>query len=213
MKYKIFVNNPWQQNTILLYDETSEAVIIDCGCFNVNENKKVEDFISENNLKLVALLSTHLHIDHILGNKFIKERYSLDAQVGEADMFLIEDAVAYAAQLGLRGVEQPPCPSSKFLSEGDIVKFGNTSLYVYEVPGHSPGSLCFYSEANKLLIVGDALFQGSIGRTDLPKGNYKDLITNIQNKLFTLPDDVVVIPGHGYSTTIGAEKKYNPFFN
>lgn len=211
MEVKIFVNNPFQENTILLYDKTGEAVVVDCGCFDAEEREEFGSFVKEQNLKLVGLLDTHLHIDHILGNNFIKDTYGLKPQASREDDFLIKNAVSYAAMLGITGITQPPS-TGIYLEEGNIVKFGNSRLKVLAVPGHSPGGLCFYSESDKLLISGDALFAGSIGRTDLPGGNAQQLLQSIREKLFVLDDAVRVIPGHGPATTIGTEKRYNPFF-
>lgn len=211
MNTKIFISNPWQENTVLLYDETGEAVVIDCGCFTEKEQENFKAFLKEKGLTLVALLGTHLHIDHILGNNFIKDTYGLEIQASREDDFLIEHAVEYAAMLGMRGVQQPP-GIGKYLTDGEIVHFGNSELKVIAVPGHSPGGLCFYSEKDNLLIAGDVLFAGSVGRSDLPGGDGEQLLEGIREKLFVLNDDVKVIPGHGPATTIGEEKKYNPFF-
>lgn len=211
MKVKIFVNNPFQENTILLYDETQEAVVIDCGCFDSEEREEFKKFIRENQLRLVYSLNTHLHIDHVLGNNFIQEVYGLAPRASRKDDFLIQNAVQYAAYLGITGIAQPP-HTSYYLKEGDTVQFGNSELKVIAVPGHSPGGLCFYSEADKLLISGDSLFAGSIGRTDLPGGDSRQLLAAIRAKLFVLDDQVKVIPGHGPLTTIGEEKRHNPFF-
>lgn len=211
MEVKIFVNNPFQENTIVLYDETGEAVVIDCGCFDNEEREEFRNFVRGKGLKLVGLLDTHLHIDHILGNDFIKNTYGIEPQASEEDDFLIRGAISYAGMLGITGITQPPATGT-YLKDGDVIKFGNSELNVIAVPGHSPGGLCFYSDNDKLLISGDALFAGSIGRTDLPGGDSKLLLKSIQTKLFGLSDDVKVIPGHGPSTTIGAEKRYNPFF-
>lgn len=210
MEIKIFVNNPFQENTIVLYDETGEAVIIDCGCFGRDEEKELQNFLTEKKLRPVALLNTHLHIDHILGNRFIKDTYDLSTQASRKDDFLIAHAVEYAAMLGFTGITPPPAVG-KYLDDGDVVRFGNSELRVIAVGGHSPGGLCFYSRADKLLIAGDVLFAGSVGRTDLPGGNPDELKNSIKEKLLTLPEDVKVIPGHGPETTIGEEKKYNPF--
>lgn len=210
MEVEIFVNNPWQQNTVVLYDRTGEAVIIDCGCLGDEEEGQLKSFLSEKQLKPVALLDTHLHIDHIFGNNFVKKAFGLEAQAGVADNYLIEHAVEYAAMLGITGITPPPA-IGKFLNDGDVVKFGNSELKVIAVPGHSPGSLCFYSETDRLLIAGDVLFAGSVGRSDLPGGNGRQLIEGIKTKLLCLPDEVRVIPGHGPETTIGEERKHNPF--
>ena len=184
MEIKIFVNNPWQENTVVLYDRTGEAVIIDCGCFSGEEERRLQDFLSQKKLKPVALLDTHLHIDHIFGNNFIK----------------------------VTGITPPPAVG-KFLKDGDRVRFGESELEVIAVGGHSPGGLCYYSSADRLLIAGDVLFAGSVGRSDLPGGNARVLIEGIRRKLLCLPDEVKVIPGHGPATTIGEEKRYNPFLN
>lgn len=212
MEIKILVNNPWQQNTVVLYDHTGEAVIIDCGCFSPEEEQALTDFLVENKLTLVALLNTHLHIDHIFGNNFIKKQYDLSAQASAADNFLVENAVQYASMLGVTGITPPP-PVGAFLKDGDTVHFGESELQVIAVAGHSPGGLCFYSQPDKLLIAGDVLFAGSVGRSDLPGGDSRKLLTDIRSKLFILPDDVKVVPGHGPQTTIGGEKRNNPFFN
>ena len=212
MKIKVFTNNPWQENTIVLYDETGEAVVIDCGCFSKEEGERLKKFLSENQLKPVALLDTHLHIDHIFGNNFMLDEYGLSARAHEADSFWVEDAEKYAAMLGMRGITPPPA-LGEYLKDGDTVKFGHSELKVIHVPGHSPGGLCFYAEKDKLLIAGDVLFAGSVGRSDLPGGNARVLIEGIRRKLLCLPDEVKVIPGHGPATTIGEEKRYNPFLN
>lgn len=212
MEYKIFVNNPWQENTIVLYDATGEAVIVDCGCFSEDEENRLRDFLSGKSLKPVVLLNTHLHPDHILGNNFMKNTYGLLAKAAREDDFLIDHAVEYAAMLGITGITPPPAVG-EYLKDGDVVRFGNSELQVIAVEGHSPGGLCFYSVADKLLVSGDVLFAGSIGRSDLPGGNGQALIEGIRSKILTLPDEVVVIPGHGPMTSIREERMHNPFFN
>ena len=210
MEIEIFVNNPWQQNTVVLYDETGEAAVVDCGCLGGEEEEQLKAFFVEKKLKPVALLDTHLHIDHIFGNNFMKKAFGLAAQASAADNYLIEHAVEYAALLGITGITPPP-PTGKFLKDGDVVAFGHTELKVIAVPGHSPGGLCFYNETDKVLIAGDVLFAGSVGRADLPGGNGRQLIDAIKNKLLCLSDEVRVIPGHGSETTIGEERRHNPF--
>ena len=212
MEYKIFVNNPFQENTIVLYDESGEAVIVDCGCWGEEEENRVKNFLVKQKLRLVGLLNTHLHIDHILGNRFVKNTYGLSTQASQNDDFLITHAVEYAAVLGITGITPPPAVG-KYLKDGDLVRFGRSELQVIAVGGHSPGGLCFYNVADKLLIAGDVLFAGSVGRSDLPGGNSSLLIDGIKEKLLTLPDDVKVIPGHGPMTTIGEERRYNHFLN
>lgn len=210
MEFKIFVNNPWQENTYLLYDETNEAVLIDCGCYSEQEREKIKLFLEEKELTLVKLLNTHLHIDHVFGNKFVKEEYNLGAYAEKADEYLIDEAPRYAAILGLKGIETPPALGG-YVKDGDEIRFGNTILRAIHTPGHSPGGLCYYCEKDKLLFSGDSLFAGSIGRTDLPGGDYNSLVSTIKSKVMVLDEDVKVYPGHGPETTIGYEKHTNPF--
>lgn len=208
---QIFVNNPYQENSYILYDETKECVIIDPGMYTSVEQNEVINFIKEEGLKPVLFLNTHCHIDHVLGNKFIFDNYGLKPQFHKGELPVLQAVPAYAPQQGFR-YELSPEPEV-FLPETGFVNFGNSSLELVFAPGHSPAHLCFLSRADKFLIGGDVLFRGSIGRTDLPGGNYQTLINSIQNKVFTLPDDIVVYPGHGPETTVGYEKQYNPFFN
>lgn len=210
MEYKILVNNPWQENTVVLYDETGEAAVLDCGCFTREEAKRLQDFLSGAGLKPVLLLNTHLHPDHVFGNRFMSETYGLAAQASEADEFLLEHTVEYAAMLGLRGASPAPALGGH-LKDGDTVRFGASELEVIAVPGHSPGGLCYYNRKDGLLLSGDVLFAGSVGRSDLPGGDGDALVAGIRSRLLTLPDDVRVIPGHGPATTIGEERNHNPF--
>lgn len=206
---KVFPNNPFQENTHIIYDETGACAIIDPGMDNAAEQNAVVNFIRQHNLKPALLLNTHCHIDHILGNKFIFDMYGLKPQFHEGEVHLLEAGVAYAPQFGLR-YEPSPVPEV-FLGEQGTLSFGNTTLKLIFAPGHSPAHLCFYDEKDNFLIGGDVLFAGSIGRTDLPGGDFKTLIDNIEQKLLVLPDDCRVYPGHGPSTTIGQEKLTNPF--
>jgi len=207
---KAFENNPYQENTYILYDETGECAIIDPGMYTAAEQNAVVNFIRSNNLKPVLLLNTHCHIDHVLGNKFIFDQYGLKPQFHQGEQEVLEFVPAWAGQTGLN-YELSPMPDT-FLPETGTIKFGNTELQLIFAPGHSPAHLCFYDAKNKILVGGDVLFRGSIGRTDLPGGNHDLLLDNIEQKLFTLPDDCVVYPGHGPQTTIGFEKQHNPFF-
>ena len=209
IKIKTFIFNPFQENTYLLYDESGEAVIIDPGCYTQNEEDELALFISDNNLNLKHLLNTHSHIDHILGNRFIVEKYGLPLQSHQKDAFLIERAKDQAVVFGMQ-IEEPPMPGN-YLDESDILKFGNSELKIIHAPGHSPGSLVFYNTENRFMIVGDVLFNQSIGRTDLPGGNLDTLLKSIFTKLFPLGDDMTVYPGHGAPTTIGQERVANPF--
>ncbi len=206
---KSFANNPYHENTYLLFDDTLECVLIDPGMFTAEEQNKVAGFIKENLLKPVLLLNTHCHIDHVLGNKFVFDQYGLKPQFHEGELPLLAAVPAYAPQMGIR-YDVSPLPDT-FLPESGTIKFGETELELIFAPGHSPAHLCFYSASENILIGGDVLFRESIGRTDLPGGDMKKLLSSIREKLFTLPDQVIVYPGHGPETTIGYEKEYNPF--
>jgi glyoxylase-like metal-dependent hydrolase (beta-lactamase superfamily II) len=209
MKIKIFPFNPLQENTFVLYDETGECAIVDPGCLTDDEFNVLNSFITDNHLKPVKLINTHCHFDHIFGVNKCREKYGLHWEAHPDDAFLVESAPSQGAMFGMN---IPPIePPEKFLNEAGSVKFGNTSLQLFHVPGHSPGSLCFYNAESSMLIAGDVLFRGSIGRTDLPKGDYDTLIEGIKQKLLVLPGNVVVYPGHGPTTTIAEEKTGNPF--
>ncbi|HEY8783122.1 MAG TPA: MBL fold metallo-hydrolase [Mucilaginibacter sp.] len=204
-----FTNNPYQENTYVLYDESGECAIIDPGMETAAEQNKVVNFIRDNHLKPVLLLNTHCHIDHVLGNKFIFDQYRLKPKFHKGELQLLEAVVAYAPSMGIR-YEVSPLPD-EYLPETGNVHFGNTELSLIFAPGHSPAHLCFYDKNGNILIAGDVLFRNSIGRTDLPGGSFTQLINNIKQKVLTLPDDCKVYPGHGPETTIGFEKQTNPF--
>jgi hydroxyacylglutathione hydrolase len=209
IQIQTFTFNPFQENTCVLYDETGECVIIDPGCYDKSEKQELTSFIETNKLEVKYLLNTHCHIDHVLGNAFIKHTYKVELYIHRADEPVLRAVESYASSYGFAQYE--PTLPEHFLGEGDTVKFGNTSLDVLFVPGHAPGHIAFYSKEEKFCIGGDVLFQGSIGRTDLPGGDFNTLIKSIRTKLLPLGDNVTVYPGHGGTTTIGEEKKYNPF--
>lgn len=206
---KQFTFNPYQENTYILFDETNECVIIDPGMYEGWEQNQLVKFIYEQGLKPVLLLNTHCHIDHVLGNKFVFDQWGLKPQFHEGELPLLHAVVSYAPQMGFQ-YEISPAPE-QFISEKDIIKFGNSELAIIFAPGHSPAHLCFYAKEENFLIGGDVLFYQSIGRTDLPGGNHQQLIDSIRNNIFVLPDNCEVFPGHGPSTSIGYEKKHNPF--
>ena len=210
-KIETFIFNSFQENTFLIYDETKECVIIDAGCNEDHEYQKLDDFIEDNDLILKAIINTHCHIDHIMGNAYLVEKYKVQSIAHKEDMPLIERSNDMALAFGFN-VQEPPIPN-QFVVEGDEIKFGNTVLMVKHVPGHSPGSIALYNEKDKYIIVGDVLFAGGIGRTDLPGGDYDTLISSIKEKLFSLNGDTVVYSGHGSNSTIAHEKNTNPFFN
>ncbi|WP_270088785.1 MBL fold metallo-hydrolase [Sphingobacterium sp. SYP-B4668] len=206
---KQFVCNPYQENTYILYDDQGNCAIIDPGMYGNTEETAFLQFISEKSLTPVLLLNTHCHIDHVLGNHFVHEHFGLFPQFHEGELPLLIEVQNYAPQMGIRYEVSPI--GEHFLSETGTVSFGEEQLQLIFVPGHSPAHLCFYHEKQKFVIGGDALFRGSIGRTDLPGGNHDQLLTSIKQRLYTLPEDVTVYPGHGPATTIGEEKKSNPF--
>ncbi len=211
IQIKSFAFNPYQENTYILHDDTLECVIIDPGMYTGEEQNAFLKYIADNNLKPVLLLNTHCHIDHVLGNKFIYDTYGLFPQFHKGEEIVLNSIVSYAPQMGIR-YEVSPIPQV-YLSESGTVKFGETELDLIFSPGHSPAHLCFFNREEKFLIGGDVLFYRSIGRTDLPGGNYDLLISNIREKLFSLPDETRVYPGHGPATSIGFEKQFNPFLS
>jgi hydroxyacylglutathione hydrolase len=209
IQVKSFTFNPFLENSYLLFDETNECVIIDPGCYEKHEQDQLMAFIQEKKLKIVRLLNTHCHIDHVLGNHFIKKQFKLDLEVHQLDEATLKAVKVYAPSYGFQNYQDTTV--DKYLSEGDIIKFGNSQLEIMFVPGHAPGHVAFHNKDEKICVGGDVLFQESIGRTDLPGGHHETLIASIQNKMFKLDDKTTVYCGHGPSTTIGHEKKYNPF--
>lgn len=211
LQIKSFVFSPIQENTYILYNEFKECIIIDPGCYFDEEKEALKAFIENNKLKPVLLLNTHCHLDHVFGNKFVAETYSLTLHLHEKE----QQVLAFAPTSGLMYNMPFDNYTGGFLllKEGDIIKLGDDELKVIEAPGHSPGSVCFYCTAQNFVIGGDVLFQRSIGRTDLPGGSHETLLNSIRKKLLVLPDETIVYSGHGSTTTIGEEKKFNPFLN
>lgn len=210
LNQKIFTFNLFAENTYLLYNEAKEAFIIDPGCSNQQECSALSNFIEKEGLKPIRLLLTHAHLDHILGNDFVYNKYGLAPNMHKDDLDLLH-ALAYSATFyGLEGAAPSPEPAG-FLGDGDTISLGITEFKIIYAPGHSKGSICFYAPSEKKLWGGDVLFRESIGRTDLPGGDFDTLVNSIHHGLFSLPDDVTVYSGHGGPTTIGYEKKYNPF--
>ncbi|MCB9308647.1 MAG: MBL fold metallo-hydrolase [Lewinellaceae bacterium] len=210
MEIKFFTFNEFLENTYVLFDETRECIIIDPGCNNDSERKALMYFIEEHQLTPKHVINTHCHIDHILGNQYVCEKFHLALESHEGEEIVLSSAPQVAQ---MYGIDYTPSPKiSHYLIEGAEVKFGNTTLEIIETPGHSPASISLYCREKGILICGDVLFSGSIGRTDLPGGNYNLLISIISEKFFTLDDQTKVYPGHGPMTTIGIEKATNPFF-
>ncbi len=204
-----FTFNPVQENTYIIYNEKKQCAIIDPGCYFASEEKALVDFIEENSLNPVYLLNTHCHLDHIFGNRFIHKKFGLTLHLNKLEKPVLEYGPTSAQhwQLPFDNYDA----ELKFIDEGNILKIGDDKLHILFTPGHSPGSISFYSKENKFIISGDVLFEGSVGRTDLPGGDFNILEESIKIKLYTLPEDVIVYPGHGDSTTIGDEMKTNPF--
>ncbi|CAN5238976.1 MBL fold metallo-hydrolase [soil metagenome] len=208
---KSFAFNPFYENSYVLSDETGECVIIDPGCHNEEEEQELKAYIEKNKLKPVKLINTHCHIDHVFGNPFVAETWNLPLEIHPQDLIVLESFPKVCELYGFNGKIQPDAVMS--LEEGTQVKFGNSAMEIFFTPGHSPGSVSFYNANEKFLISGDVLFQGSIGRSDLPGGDYETLLRSIKEKLLVLPDDIDVYSGHGAPTKIGIERKSNPFLN
>jgi len=206
---KSFVFNPVQENTYILFNESNDCIIIDPGFYFDEEKDAIQKFISQNKLTPKILLNTHCHLDHVFGNKFIAEAYKLTLQIHKDEKAMLE--LAPVSGLTYNMPFDNYVGELIYLKEGDIIQLGNDELEAIETPGHSPGSICFYCRKQHFIIGGDVLFQRSIGRTDLPGGSFETLVGHIRNKLFVLPDETKVYSGHGDVTTIGEEKKYNPY--
>lgn len=206
---KNLVFNPFAENTYFLHDETGETVIIDPGCYGKEEEDELVQFIEANKFKPVALLNTHCHVDHVLGNAFVKEVFELSLQIPELEKATYDAVPSYAASYGFPAYTF--AEADVYIKPGNKIVFGHSEIEALFVPGHTAGHVAFVNQQEKICIGGDVLFDNSIGRTDLPGGDYNTLINSIQKVLFTLPPDTVVYPGHGLPTTIGQEMKYNPY--
>lgn len=209
LEIKSFTFNPFQENTYLLVDENNNTIIIDPGCYFDEEKNALADYIEKNALHPVQLLNTHAHLDHVFGNQWVWKKYGLEVYMHDLDRPTLERAPVSGAKYGIP-FENYSGPLH-FLKEGDIIHLGQNELKVIFVPGHAPGHIAFYDARQHFVIGGDVLFRQGIGRTDLPGSNTDDLLDSIRTKLFTLPDDTAVYPGHGPTTTIGYEKENNPF--
>ena len=211
LKIQHFVFNPFGESTYVIFDtETADAVVVDPGMFQPEETRAFDEFVKAHQLKVTQIINTHLHLDHCFGDRYVRDKYGAPIAAHKADSSLGAALAAQAARFGMpltvEGVDiDVP------LSDGDKVRVGNSELEVLHVPGHSQGGIALYSPEYKFLISGDSLFQNSIGRTDLPGADHETLLNAIKTKLLTLPDETLVLPGHGNFTTIGEEKSHNPF--
>lgn len=206
---KAFTFSPVQENTYLLYNGTGDTIMIDPGCYFPEERDALENFVTQNSLQPVLLLNTHCHLDHVFGNKWIHETWGLLLHIHEKEKQVLDFATASGLMWNLPFDNYNA--ELNYFKEGEPIVLGDDILEVIEVPGHSPGHVCFYCRKQSFVIGGDVLFRESIGRTDLPGGNHATLINNIKTKLFVLPDETIVYSGHGPATTIGHEKKFNPY--
>jgi glyoxylase-like metal-dependent hydrolase (beta-lactamase superfamily II) len=204
-----FTFNPVQENTYVLYNEKGAGCIIDPGCYFSGEEQALKGFLEAHNLTPVLLLNTHCHLDHIFGNRFIHKTYGLTLHLHPLEKQVLNLGPVSGQLWGLPFDNYDG--DLHYINEGEGIQLGDDTLEILLTPGHSPGSVCFYNKEHRFLIGGDVLFNGSVGRTDLPGGDFKILEQSIKTKLYTLPDDVVVYPGHGEPTTIGKERRSNPF--
>lgn len=206
---KIFVFNAFEVNSFVLFDETHECIIVDPGCHSPEEKDTLTRFIEENNLKPVVLVNTHFHIDHILGNHYLCQKYGLipTGHAGGSMFWRTAREFGSVFNMNIDEVEK----TGIFVEDGDMIRFGTSALEVRYTPGHADGSVCLVNHDQKFVIAGDVLFYGSIGRTDLPTGNFDTLMDSIVNRLWVLDDNYIVYPGHGPETSIGFERRNNPF--
>jgi hydroxyacylglutathione hydrolase len=208
---KVLVFNPFGENTYIASDDTGECVIIDPGCETAAEQEELKAIMERNRLRPVKIINTHCHIDHILGSAYVKNTYSVPFIIHRLELPLLASAEQQRIIFGLeKGETVNP---DLFVDEGDIIKFGESELMVLHIPGHSPGGISLVNNKSKIAFTGDTLFQGSIGRSDLPGGDHNLLVKSIKDKLFALDPATIVYPGHGPATTVGEESRYNPFLS
>ena len=209
LSIETFTFNPFGENTYVLFDETNSAMIVDAGCYDRDEQKELSDFIQTKKLSVEAIINTHSHIDHILGAYYVKDKYKVPLLIHRLDETTLRMGKISAQVYGID--HYTDVSQDGFISENTPIELGSQTLQVLFLPGHAPGHVGFYHPQQKVLLGGDVLFNRSIGRTDLPGGDFDTLIESIHKKIFTLPDDVVVYPGHGPTTIVGEEKLKNPF--
>lgn len=212
LKVKQFVFNYFEENTYLAIDDTtSQAAIIDPGMLRDSEKKEFDSFVAENGITLTQIILTHAHLDHCFGADYVKSQYNIPVKAHSSDAPLAQSLVEQANRFGLSSRLTSGIEFDVHLADGDVIEIGQSSLKVIHVPGHSPGGIILYDKEDKLAFVGDSIFEGSVGRTDLAGGNHTQLITSLKNKVLSLPDDTVLLPGHGRPTTVLQEKRHNPF--
>lgn len=210
MKIKSFTFNQFQERSFVIYDDSKECIIIDPGCYSTQEEVELEDFIKKNNLIPTKVINTHCHIDHVLGNSFVVEKWKIPLYIHKLDLPILENVKDISILYGFEKYKASPYPNN-FLKKGDVIAFGKSKLDVIFTPGHSPGHICLYSEKEDFIVSGDVIFRGSIGRTDLPGGNYEVLINSIKSEIMHLKNCTKIFCGHGPSTVLEFEKSNNPF--
>ena len=211
MKISRFTMNPFGMNCYILWSAPGgECIVIDPGMMMESEKDMITSFIDGNNLTLKHLLLTHCHVDHACAARWLATHYGVDVEAGAQEEVIAQSMPAQGARFGLK-IDSSPLVIDRILSDGDVIHFAGEEIQVLETPGHSPGSLSFYCPDTAVIFTGDAVFQSSIGRTDLPGGSHTVLIDSINTKIMTLPVDTVIAPGHGDTTTVGDEKVYNPY--
>lgn len=211
IKVKVFAVNAFREATYLVYDNTGEGVVIDCGLSTQNECSRFNEFVKKNNIKIVKLINTHCHVDHVVGVGYIKEKYGVDFYTSKKDGSMVEQFQQFA---DMYGIEVPNPPIAKIdvdINDGDIITFGDSQLKVIATPGHTKGGVVLLHEPSGSLFTGDTLFKGSIGRTDLPGGDYQELMTSILEKIVPIGKDITIYPGHGDHSTLAEELTHNPF--
>ena len=206
-----FVFNPFRVNCYVLYEHSGDCIIVDPSFYDKEEQEIITQFIDSKSLKPLMIINTHGHVDHVPGIQFLKDRYSIKSGIHKDDLLLLNNAVEQGLLFGFR-IHKPP-PPDFFIEHNQILSIADSKLEIRHTPGHSPGSVILYSMKDNFVITGDVLFEGSIGRTDLPGGNYHTLLNSIRMEILSLPDETVVYPGHGPSTTIGDERRKNPFLS
>ncbi len=212
VQIKKFVFSPFQENTYVLHNSDKDCIIIDPGCYFPEERTELKEFIKRQDLTPSRLLNTHCHLDHVFGNAFVHREWNLEPEYHALEEDNLQRGPMSAQMYGIPGYEASPT-AKKLMKEGDQIHFGGETFDVILMPGHAPGHLAYYCENLNMLISGDVIFDGSIGRTDLPGGNHQQLLDTIREKVFTLPEETVIYNGHGSETTVGREKKSNPFFS
>lgn len=210
LEVKKFTFNPFSENTFIISNKFNDAIIIDPGCYYKAELKEIDDYISQNSLKIHAVLHTHSHLDHMFGTAYILENYNVNLWIHKNDEITYESFEKVCDLYGIPNIQFPQKPPL-FFNADNRININDIEFQIFNVPGHSPGHVAFYNKENNFVINGDCLFENSIGRTDLPGGNHDQLLKSIKENLFVLPDQTIVYTGHGNETTIGKEKRTNPF--